>query len=339
MPPRFLTLAIIAFWVAMTGWFLSRDLWPRLRPGDLPPFPVSLTDEGASTQASVRWEVSTGDGLAPIYDVSTWVTYHETDDTFELRCLVLPKGLVPENYLAAQLVSSQGAPLTRLVWFAARKRANLAARPGFLGRKGIGARDMAPGVLKWMDSTYRVSREGELREVDVRIKIGDWMPDAEGCDIDAHNVVTVKDRRFFSIWEIKRKAGDQKFFLEQDLAPVLPRGCLLNPLQPMKKLTRLREGQRWQTPLDEPWADALVTSAIIPVANGQPRILDAEVEAGTQMLKWNGREVPCQVISFRGTDVHDEASARVWARRSDGLVLRQETRLEGRTWLVKRMHE
>ena len=38
MPPRSLTVAIVAFWLATAGWFFARDLYPRYFASDRPPF-------------------------------------------------------------------------------------------------------------------------------------------------------------------------------------------------------------------------------------------------------------------------------------------------------------
>jgi hypothetical protein len=45
MPPRWLTLFILAFWAATTGWMVYREVLPRLRANDPPPFAIELTDE------------------------------------------------------------------------------------------------------------------------------------------------------------------------------------------------------------------------------------------------------------------------------------------------------
>ena len=48
-----------------------------------------------------------------------------------------------------------------------------------------------------------------------------------------------------------------------------------------------------------------------------PRV-DAEVSSGS--LLWNGAEVPCFVIDYRQPGQR-QLTARIWVRRSDGLVL------------------
>ena len=45
MPSRPITALIVLFWLATLGWIGYRDLWPRLNPGEVPPFVIELEDE------------------------------------------------------------------------------------------------------------------------------------------------------------------------------------------------------------------------------------------------------------------------------------------------------
>jgi hypothetical protein len=55
MPPRWMTWAVIVFWLATTGWMVYRETMPRLKAGEPPPFTIDLTDEvGANT---ISWTV------------------------------------------------------------------------------------------------------------------------------------------------------------------------------------------------------------------------------------------------------------------------------------------
>jgi hypothetical protein len=55
MPSRFVALAIVAFWLAASGWFFSREVWPSLRPDRPPPYAIDLAREAA--EAPVKWAV------------------------------------------------------------------------------------------------------------------------------------------------------------------------------------------------------------------------------------------------------------------------------------------
>jgi hypothetical protein len=55
MPSRPVTLLIVLFWVAATGWLVYQEIVPRFTAGEPPPYTIDLTDEvGANT---VQWIV------------------------------------------------------------------------------------------------------------------------------------------------------------------------------------------------------------------------------------------------------------------------------------------
>lgn len=89
MPPRYLSLAILGFWLATTGWLVYRDLWPRLRPGDPPPFSIDLADEAQHFALPTRWTIYRQDGQSDKQErlgrLRTWVEYRASDDTFGLH--------------------------------------------------------------------------------------------------------------------------------------------------------------------------------------------------------------------------------------------------------------
>src|SRR5260370_18797201 len=55
MPPSWLTWAIIAFWLAMTGWLTYQPYSLGQRAGEPPPFTIDLTDEIGANEIS--WNV------------------------------------------------------------------------------------------------------------------------------------------------------------------------------------------------------------------------------------------------------------------------------------------
>jgi hypothetical protein len=55
MPPRLLTLAIVLFWLCMTGLLFYHEILPRLRTGEAPPFLLDLGAEVGSNQ--IEWTV------------------------------------------------------------------------------------------------------------------------------------------------------------------------------------------------------------------------------------------------------------------------------------------
>ncbi len=114
MPPRTVTLAIVAFWLATAGWFVARDVWPHIRRGEPPPYTIELADEALRHYVPVRWEFRrNGTKLGVII---TTLGYREEDDTFELHAdcremtlaNVGPIEIVARNYSDLVRVTREG---------------------------------------------------------------------------------------------------------------------------------------------------------------------------------------------------------------------------------------
>jgi hypothetical protein len=80
MPPRLICLSIIAFWTTMTGWLLYREVWPRFRAGEPPPYNIDLTEEVGADMVS--WNIyqkdqNVGIGYSQVARLA--------DRTFQLR--------------------------------------------------------------------------------------------------------------------------------------------------------------------------------------------------------------------------------------------------------------
>ncbi len=58
MPPRWLAVPIVIFWVGTTGWLLYQDVWPSLLPDQAPPYTIDLEDEvRTQQQVHTNWGV------------------------------------------------------------------------------------------------------------------------------------------------------------------------------------------------------------------------------------------------------------------------------------------
>jgi hypothetical protein len=83
MPARPVVLAIVVFWVATSGWIFHKELWPRLRPGEPPPYSIDLADEARQHYiVPIRWRIFREGTYIGV--LKTKVKFHEADDTFEL---------------------------------------------------------------------------------------------------------------------------------------------------------------------------------------------------------------------------------------------------------------
>jgi len=138
MPPRILTWSILIAWAAMTSWLFYRDLWPRLRPGDPPPFKIDFADEVLVKRPPVRWTVSRN-GKAT-YVMKSEMTYDAELDQFEMSSELNPKQGLAEN-----------APLFERI---SMKSVYIVTRDGELRKFSIAMNVPVFGDVK-MDGEYR----------------------------------------------------------------------------------------------------------------------------------------------------------------------------------------
>jgi hypothetical protein len=83
MPSRWLSLVIVAFWLATTGWLFWKDIWPDWQPGQPPPFDYDLVEEVQKPEKmKAYWFVTRNDQT--VFRATTWVQYHSDDDSFTL---------------------------------------------------------------------------------------------------------------------------------------------------------------------------------------------------------------------------------------------------------------
>ena len=57
MPSRLFILVIVSFWLATTGWFVAREVAPRWRSGDAPPYAIELADEALKSPVPIKWRL------------------------------------------------------------------------------------------------------------------------------------------------------------------------------------------------------------------------------------------------------------------------------------------
>jgi hypothetical protein len=177
-----------------------------------------------------------------------------------------------------------------------------------------------------VESTYGVTREGELRQVRAEVTIK--LPTST---VQAEITGRVADQLFHPHLHLASSSIE----VDRDLKPVAVsrRGNVLNPLQPLNRIQGLRPGQHWRVPLIDPLQDALSAFTGRPAEVG---LLEADVLPQTEMLTWGSprreREDACLVITYQG----ENCQGRTWVRASDGVVLRQEFTQHGETLALQR---
>jgi hypothetical protein len=281
MPPRSITLAIIAFWAAMTSWVLYKELWPRWQSDNPPPFAIDLTDEAQPNGPNhIMWNVVIN-GKDRIFHLETWVKYRPKEDLFELHSEMWPK-------------IDTGGNVDALAQFG-------------------------------MKSMVLVTREGELRSLDLRLT-PPLPPPPDNNEIRIQLLGEVKNGKLIPRIRFPERDFDKTF----DPVPIGERSSVLNPLQPLNRLPNLRPGQKWRMPVVDPVGQAF--GSLLPLSSGYIRYFDAEVLADLEDIYWKGREVPCRIIEYSGED----AWGRTWVREADGLVLQQEVTIDGKNLVLER---
>jgi hypothetical protein len=108
MPPRPIVAAVVAFWLAVTGFAFYRDVRPRLFASGPPPVSVELADE-ARQAVPARWALLRNG--QPVGRLTTQMKYLDAEDaflfTYDYRNLRLDQSditlLVPEGLAEVRL--------------------------------------------------------------------------------------------------------------------------------------------------------------------------------------------------------------------------------------------
>ncbi len=162
--------------------------------------------------------------------------------------------------------------------------------------------------LKKLYSRIWIDRQGNLKKLTAGLKIAtpeDFQAEVEGLVQNGVFTPTI------------RVNGT-----EASLGPLQPKpinvpahGNLLSTYHPLDKIQGLWTGRTWKVPLlDE-------VGALLPGGSLSSTTLIAEVHDAD--LEWQGQSVPCFRIDYQ--EPGKKAMTHTYVRRSDGLVLRQET--------------
>lgn len=182
-----------------------------------------------------------------------------------------------------------------------------------------------PIFIRNMENMYRVDPQGKLLAFSTKVsanlvnKPGLGAPDVAGT-IEGEVIDDMIEPRF-NLLGYEQKLD--KIHLKQE-------GSIVNPMHLINRLRGLRPGMTWKVKR----VDALdaVTKQFGALAK-QPKVPDliATVKAGK--MKWDRKEVACNVIQY--AEPGKEASAWTWVRRVDGLVLQQEAKFGFNLKLVR----
>jgi len=286
MPRPWLRWLILAFWVATSSWLAwGVALRPLLHRDEPPPYAISLVDE-AQRGYEIHWTV--------LHTAATGGGTHTE----------IYRGVSSVRHHPADDTFELRVRITRPVAEAPQSAATLV-------------------VLKRVDSLQRVSRQGELRQVEVELEFLAVVQERV-LPAEAFCRGVIRDGHFSGSYKLS-VAG---LSLQRDIepVPVSSTGAVLTPLHPVNRVDGIRPGQEWSEPLFDPLRvivgelqKAGVPSGLLP-ADRQP-VLHARVLPEPQPLNWNKHDVHCYVIVYRE---QDEVRARTWVETTTGAVLRQE---------------
>jgi hypothetical protein len=302
MPPRWVTVAIVAFWLATSGWYFYREVWPELQPGEAPPYTIDLVDE--THQLPNFWDVLQGD--KKVGKAHTQINYRKEDDSFELY------SKLDLNFEIAFVLSKLKTEINSITTYRTTREGNLRALSADMtGSVRLDTRP-ASGLRGQVTGTVR---DGQLHADGEITLLGEKRPlQFDPVELSGHGTV------LNPLHPVKRIAGLQPGRTWQVR--------LFDPLSLLSNV-RLDDGAR-----DANLALQFALRAIGGNEPGQFTRLTATVLPEPQPLDWGGQQVRCLVIEYRGGQ---DMTARTWVRQDDGVVLQQEASFKGDRMLLKRV--
>jgi hypothetical protein len=302
MPPRYLGWAIVAFWLATSGWLFYREILPRF-----------LDDQPTFFQPDYEDEVRVA--------LTRWVVYQ---DSRKLGSATRPEDRVGSGTTQQQrqghsfLLSSE-LKLNKLKVAACRLDTLITSAYEFGLERDLRGLD-AKVVLREVAVT-----EASKGLADKALEaIRQWLP------LEASMGGRVRGNEFIPRFELTVRKTQKVALPALDPVRLPAGGSFMNPMHPFDKIHGLSAGKGWRMPLVDPLADALAASLVkafpplqwaLSNSDVQIRFLDARVRAAR--LSWEGGEQDCLVIEY--TDPRwKNMVAQTWVRASDHRVLRQE---------------
>lgn len=306
MPPRSGIALIVLFWIAVTGYIVHRDLWPRLF-GDVPPTVlIELSDE-ATQAVPARWTIYRG--REKVGSLTTELRYDEKQNVFRFTSryheLTLEMtGLsvrIPEMFTVLD-VDRQGA-----------------VRAQSLSGKLIGMVRAGPVTVFEAKADVQVQGTVENGMMQGNCKIDSPLGKLEQ---DLEPVPVPAGQALNPLQPVNRLRGvrpGQRWVIHEsnplaEAASAMVEGIIKEHAG--KALASLnRSGYNRQE----------YVARVLPEAEYPP----------PAMRKKLGSEEPpalCWVIEYRG----EQATAKTWVRVSDGKVLRQEASGQGEVLVLER---
>jgi hypothetical protein len=174
---------------------------------------------------------------------------------------------------------------------------------------------VGPASISAMENTYRITEDGKLVSL--------------SATVDASfGKVGIQGEVVNGFFESRVFAGA----FEQNLDKVdLPQeGSIVNPMHLVNRVRGLHEGRTWKITLLDPFRG--LTEKFVGKGMTIPALI-AVVRSDT--MSWDHKEVACYKIEYH--EVGKDVVGRTWVRRSDGLVLKQESSHHGFELILQRV--
>jgi hypothetical protein len=182
--------------------------------------------------------------------------------------------------------------------------------------------------VKRMLSVLRVTRQGELRQARVKLRLGGFTSAEMLLQADIEN------GKLTPRLEMSAGGGLLENKLDFEPVEVSEGGSILNPMHPLNKVRGLREGLNWRLPDVDPLKTA--AAALSQQYTGQTfRLPPLFAEVRSSPLAWAGESFECWVIDYR--EAGQKVTARTWVRKTDDRVLRQEATHQGTQLVLERV--
>jgi hypothetical protein len=310
MPSRYVTIAILAFWLATASWLFCRDVFPWLQAGPAPRlFKADFSDEVRRTE--IRWLIfqdrhKAGSPLSTQKRIGSGFTQikRSGDRTYSL---------------STQLDFSQLE----------------------IGLPELAGIKLGVKVLE-LTSRYVVGPKEDLREL---ASEGSLELNLNGPPKHLHFALEGKVRGSMLSSSLRVRGLDQ--VIEQPLDPVKvsAQDSFLNPMHLLDRVPdKLHEGQTWPVRMVDPLGDAVMgflaklfplVKIVGPALNVRIEKLFARVSSAT--FEWNGEHESCWVIDYYRDPSKKDISARTWVRKSDQWILGQEAAHGGSRLVILRL--
>jgi hypothetical protein len=340
MPPRWLCLSIVAFWLATTGWLVWCEVRDEIGSDDPPPYVIDIADEAQPENNRIRWQVWQGEEPPAL-------TFSPAVASAAAQGLAQPMLNSPGAYYLQLAIYLETVTVVHpMTNFFARTWIEHRSRPDdftfvveFLPKQTNARRmDLGPIKLKSMDSRYRVDRAGRLLHAEASFYFDH---DLLGEDISFRLVGDVQAGEFRGSYAFLSALINHESTL--DPVPVSRRGSVLLPMHPVNRIRGLIPGRHWRMPIVDPLGDALGSS--MGAGRSGPRMLSAQVLPGLHWLdrlptpgiasSAGEKPIHCLIIEY-DTGVKDAVRPRTWVRAADGLVVRQEADVNGQRLVMQR---